>query len=242
MPEETKEQELEAATGEDNTEEKEDDPSDNITEDHPRFKDVYGKWKRTERATEDLKKSLEERNVDLELLKQHNQRLEQSISAVQSKVDSRAEEKPAPDPIENPTEYHEWWKTKYESDRQRDRQTSYAVRIGEQIDAQRDIHEDYESIVKPVMAEIEINPELKNRIWNSTNPAREAYKYGKEKMVKKENNSERERAIDQGLVEGVSSPPAKKSDTRLTPDQARVAKLLGISQDKYLKQLKEMEK
>ncbi|TAL13922.1 hypothetical protein EPN95_04515 [Patescibacteria group bacterium] len=232
------------------TERKEQDPAEKITPDHPRFQEVYGKWKSTERTAEQLKKSLEEKDLDIQLLKQHNQRLETRFSSVEDKMNAKAEE-PAPDPIEDPKGYHAWWEKKYDTDRKQVQQAAYAARIGEQIEAQRDLHEDYEAVVKPIIAEMETNQELKNKIWLSANPAREAYKYGKGKMEKqtKENETsetekekERSRAIEQGLVEGAGAPPAKKAETKLTQDQARVARLLGVSEEKYLKQLQALEK
>ena len=43
-------------------------------------------------------------------------------------------------------------------------------------------------VVKPVLIEFEKDPELKKRVWGSPNPAREAYRLGKDRMKVATNN------------------------------------------------------
>jgi uncharacterized coiled-coil protein SlyX len=226
------------------TKEKEDiDPSDKLTPEHPRFKEVYAKSKESERRIEKLEKSLEEKDMDIHLMRQHNQELSESITTMTSRIDSK-EETPPPDPNEDPEGYHKWWQEKRTKEKEDEKKERYLTRTNDQIDVQKDLHSDYESVVKPVMKAMETDGELRKKIFGSYNPAREAYKYGKDKMdtkdkegkEKEEKEAERQRAIDQGHVEGGTQGKKSEPSGELSAEEKRTAALMGVSEKKYLEQ------
>ena len=248
---EGKEAAADTTPSKDNGKEDKGDPADRLTPEHPRFQEIYGKLKTTERKYEAIEKALQDKETDINLLRQHNQQLAESISSVHKKMD-KASEKAIPNPIEDPEGYAKHLDEKLESDRKQLQLEQQMQRHYDQVQDQRDLHEDYETIVKPIMAEMESNPELKKRIWGSINPSREAYKYGKSKMAqatkiqeeadtKEKEKAEREKAIAQGQVEGSSTAPSKGDKRKLTDPQKRVARALGVTEEKYLKQLEAME-
>ena len=236
---------------------KELDPSDKLTPEHPRFKEVYHEAKEAGRKVEELKKSLDEKDSDIQLMRQHNQQLSESISAVNKRVDVSTEE-PMPDPNDDPVAYNKWHDDKRSREKKSDDDDRYTQRVNDQIEAQRDIHDDYDTVVKDTMREMETNQSLKTQIYGSSNPARAAYKHGKDKMGASEKTKseeeaakkkadeekakaeevERQKAIDQGHVESGGKPPGESKKVKLTDEEKRVAKLMGVTEEKYAEQVK----
>src|SRR3990167_5699621 len=179
---EGKEAAADAAASKDNGKEDKGDPADKLTPEHPRFQEIYGKLKTTERKYEAIEKALQDKETDINLLRQHNQQLAESISTVHKRVD-QATAKVIPNPLEDPEGYAKHIEDKLASERKNFEMELTTKRHYDQVSDQRDLHEDYESVVKPVMQEMERDSELKKRVWGSVNPAREAYKYGKMKMT-----------------------------------------------------------
>jgi len=224
------------------------DPSEALTTEHPRFKEVYGKWKTTEREMEAIKKSLAEKDSDIELMRQHNQRLAESVSSVRSEVEER-KAGPPPNINEDPEGYAAYMETKLTK-----QQTEYEgrlerERLAMQIDLQKDLHEDYDIVVKSVMAEMERNPTLRAEIYGQSNPAKAAYQHGRKKMdtdtaTKQEQDQqaakERDQAVQQGQVEGGGKPPVKTPGVTLTDEQKRVAAKFRMTEKDYAAQLKAM--
>lgn len=226
------------------------DPSDALTPDSPRFKEVYAKWKNADREIKKLNDSLSSRDSDIQMMKEHNQRLAESIDSLKNTVESSAEE-PPPDFSENPEAYNQWWQEKFNKETEKIQEKFKQERFNDQVEDQRTIHDDYDAVIKSCMSEIQSDQSLNDRIFKSSNPARAAYKYGKAKMEKEtkekepaDNVDETEKldAIAKGKVEGSGTTPGKSdnSKVKLTPEQARVAKFMGISEQKYAEQLKFM--
>src|SRR5208337_2990564 len=66
---------------------------DNMTEDHPRFKEIYGKLKGTERELESFKKEKETSNKLIDEMRRHNQELAKRIDGVEKAKSAPAEDK-----------------------------------------------------------------------------------------------------------------------------------------------------
>jgi len=226
-------------------------PADKLTPEHPRFQEVYGKMKGFER-------NLADKETDIELLRQHNKKLADSLENVRQRVD-KSQEGPKPDPVEQPQEYAAYMELQFDKMKKEEEARRVQDRFNIQVDTQKELHDDYESVVKIAMRDIELDKALRDKIWGSDNPARAAYKYGKDKMKESEKESgnngklesdskdkekaEKERlaAIEQGKVEGGGNPPVKSKDVKLTDEEKRVARALGVSDKDYAKQREFME-
>uniref|UniRef100_A0A6M3XT95 Uncharacterized protein n=1 Tax=viral metagenome TaxID=1070528 RepID=A0A6M3XT95_9ZZZZ len=204
---------------------------------HPRFKEIYGKMKTFERQ-------LADKDADIEALREHNKKLDDSISGVKDKI-SIAER---PDPLDNPKEYDKWMieqavraiekKAKPEPVPQTTGKPT--EKILAQIEAMSDAHDDYDEMAALAEEDWKNDPVLKREIFSSANPPKTAYNYGKKKAAGKK--TERDKNIDKSYVEPGGDPPGKPTEGKPTPEQKRVAKALGVPIDKYMEQVKHIAK
>jgi hypothetical protein len=208
---------------------KEEDPSDKLTPESPRFKEIYGKWKEQER----INKSLSE---DVALMKRHNSELSEAVYKVSEEVKPKDV---IPNPIDDPEKFAEYFVRKdLDRDRLYNEQRSLD-KIALQVEFQKELHDDYEDMIKSVQSDLDVDDALKNKIARASNPPKAAYDYAKRKAKLAESENTKERA---GFVEGSGHSPGntKNRFRDLTPEEKRVASRLGISQEDYVKQLIDM--
>ena len=215
-------------------------------EDSKRWKDMYKSEKQGKRDIDALKEQNAEMQSNFESLKEHNKELAKSLNGIHDTiVDSNA-----PDPVENPDEYAEYVITKGKTAGERKfkelkdeadvkkkadpppvtdkRMETHKA----QIAVMEDMYDDYGPLVDGVMEEMKSDTELYNRVWNSKNPAVEAYKYAKEKAA------DVKKTTEQGFVESGGGPTApSKGVTKLTVAQKQMAKQFGISEADYIEQV-----
>lgn len=176
------------------------------------------------------------------MLYEHNTKLSEALDSIQSK----AHQNERPDPLEDPDGYASWVKEDVRRDMekqvqpppQQQSQQAHPLQVMEQTVAA--IHEDYWQAFGDVNPELQTNPELQREIMGSQNPPLALYNYWKGK--KTHAAQQRDGALNQGFVEGSTTPPAKTTKRVLTNSEKRTAENLGITPDAYLKQVIFMEK
>jgi hypothetical protein len=206
---------------------------------HPRFKEVYKKMKRLE---DDVK--------DIEVIRAHNQKLAAKLEEIEK---SRAPKDPEePDPLTDPDGYKTWHKFQLAKKDKEIEERIAKERIQTQIEVQKELHSDYMDAVAVVEREMARDQELQKKIWNSENPAKAAYQYGRKKIDETakadKEEDDRQARLDQGEVAKPTPPAPKKEEQGLSEEQKRVARRLfndipgKEAEEKYLKQLKTMGK
>lgn len=218
---------------------------DGPTPDTPRWNEVYGKWKATERK-------LEERDKDVEAMREHNRALETRLSAVETnKADRPAE--PEPDPAVDPDAYKKWHEMKRLQEKQEwDKQRAFD-RHETQVEIQKELHEDYLDTIKLAERDMVKDPELKKKIWGSPNPPKEAYQYGKKRAKEMEEKSEEETAREKAKKQVETEPGGdgggtsdEEPEEKLNDAEIRVVRNLfpdlkpEDARKKYIKQKKAM--
>ncbi len=212
--------------------------------DHPRFNQVYGKMKAYERR-------LEERDKDFEIIREHNRAMEEEILRLKTNKADKPDD-PEPDPDIDPAAYRKWMKLQTEKNKEEDRKQREIDKHTIQVDMQKELHEDYIDMVKLAERDMAKDKELQKKIWNSDNPAREAYRYGKSKhqeVVKAEaEEEERGKSREKMDVEkvGDSGAAGEEEEVKLSDDQKRIIRNLWPDltfqegKKKYVTQMKEM--
>jgi hypothetical protein len=210
---------------------------------HPRFKEVWKKTKRLEEERADMAK-------DLDVIREHNKKLAERLEQIEK---AKTEKEPdEPDPLTDPEGYKAYHKFQMAKKDKEFQEAIAKERIDRQIEVQKELHADYLDAVKVAERDMTRDAELQKKIWNSENPAKAAYQYGKGKMdeIAKADKDEEERQtrLEQADVVKPTPPPPKKEESDLTDDQRRVARRLFSelpakeAETKYLKQLKAMGK
>ena len=204
-----------------------------------RIDEIYGKMKTMER---DLVQSQEEKAI----IKAHHDDLQALMSKVDTLEDKVADGKERPDPVDSPDEYDAWIMDKVERKQKQikpeDKKTDTDIlpRDGskEMEAAMAAVHDDYYGVITDVNKAMANNPALEKEFWATPNPYQAAYKWWKKK--EKQAKGERDDLIDQGDIEGGGTPPVDDK-TAPTAEQKHVAKILGISIEKYMKQQKDID-
>jgi hypothetical protein len=215
---------------------------ENISPENPRFKEVYGKMKTYEAA-------LSEREKDIEVIRAHNARLAARLDEIEkNKADRKAD--PPPDPTVDPEGYKKWHEYELARKDKEYRDSLAAQRVQTMIEIEQGLHEDYAQVITAVEREMERDPKLKKEIWESPNPARAAYKYGRKKMDERQNavkeETERQERLEQTKVERANAPAAPKEEATVTDGEKRVIRNLfpdlpyKEAEKKYLTQKKAM--
>lgn len=212
---------------------------------HPRFKEIYGKMKHYERELADREEKDRQRDEDLEALRKHNEAMMETLTGVEDKFS----EVNKPDRIEDPEAYDNWLiekaKREFKKEQSTVKKEPEPTPINPQVDpyeaAMRINHEDYDAIIQTVNQDMAVDPVLRRDIMNKPPEKRykDAYEYGKKRMEKV--NTDRQANLDRGYVEGDTRPVDTTGKRVLSPDEKRVAKLLGVSEEKYLNQVKAIE-
>ncbi len=211
----------------------------------PRWNEIYGKFKATERK-------LEERDKDVEAMREHNRALEARLSNVEkTKADRPAE--PEPDPAVDPDAYKKWHEMKRLQEKQEWDKQRAIDRHETQVEMQKELHEDYLDMIKIAERDMVKNEELKKKIWGSPNPPKEAYLYAKRRAKEMEEKTEEETAREKAKkqVETESSADAGKGteeepEEKLSDAEVRVVRNLfpdlkpEDARKKYIKQKKAM--
>ena len=205
------------------------------SEEHPRFKEIYGKMKTFERGMEDKDKQIND-------LKTHNTALDKALN----NIDLKVSETTRPDPADNPEEYEKWLMDKVMKSLTTETKAPLPImevskektpvvdqRILMQEYAMAAMHDDYYDVLKVVGDEMKTNEFLREEIITHTNPPKKMYEYHMRLMQQKEKNA------DSGRTE--SGGYDTKSDN-LSEDQKAMAVNLGLSEQVYKKQLDFMNK
>ncbi|HTG45206.1 MAG TPA: hypothetical protein VK633_11815 [Verrucomicrobiae bacterium] len=211
----------------------------------PRWNEVYGKFKATERK-------LEEREKDFEAMREHNQKLEARLNAVEKGKADRPQE-PEPDPAVDPDAYKKWHEMKRLTEKQEWDKQRALDRHETQVEMQKELHEDYLDMIKVAEREMVKDPELKKKIWGSQNPPKAAYQYGKTRAKEMEEKTEEETAREKAKKQTETESPGEggaaseeEPEEKLTEAEARVVRNLfpdlkpQEAKEKYLKQKKAM--
>ncbi len=220
-------------------------PEEKLTpfNEHPDWKAMYGSQKRTERENVELKK-------DLAALKETMNTFNGSVSSMDDKLFDMKE---VPDPIEDSKGYLEYSiamakrqikketvsKVKSKTEVKTElNSTNTTLNILETIEA--GLHSDYHEMVnKYAVEDMQADKTLELTIMRSENAPRAAYEYA----VKKKSTMEKsqQNIIDAGYVEGGVKPneiPLTK-EIKLSDAQKRSARLMGVSEEKFLLRYKE---
>jgi hypothetical protein len=215
---------LESKEAQESKDEKKEEKKDefNPSPDHPRFKEVYYKLKKAER-------DLEERGKDVEALRAHSNELAAAVAEMK-KV--KASDEPEPDIATDPEGYKAWTKLQM-TKKDREFQDNLAKqRLATQIEIQAELHDDYDEAVKIADREMVRDPALKKKVYESGNPAREAYRLGRKYMddaaKKDKDEQERQERLDAGTVHKDSPPPVKDAppEEKLSDAEKRVIRNL----------------
>ena len=214
---------------------------DKIDADNPRFKEVYGKMKAHERA-------LEEKDKDIEALRDHTEQLASQLKKLQEGKEDR---KPEPEPDrELEPEAHKKWKEIQDLKKQKAADDKEIERhLHMQIEVQREIHEDYQDAVKLAECDMKKDKELAKKIWGSDNPAKAAYKHGKailgEKQKVETDEKERQERLKKGdVLRDGGEEGDDKDEVKLTDAQKRVIRNLypdipyAEASGRYIKSMK----
>lgn len=220
-------------------------PKDGPTPDTPRWNEVYGKWKATERK-------LEEREKDFDAVREHNRTLEARLSAVEQHKADRPQE-PEPDPAVDPEAYKKWHEMARLKERQEWDKQRAIDRHETQVEMQKELHEDYLDMIKVAERDMIKDPELKKKIWGSPNPPKEAYLYAKRRAKEMQDQSEEEQSREKAKkqVDAESSGEAgaateDEPEEKLSEAETRVVRNLfpdlkpEEARKKYIKQKKAM--
>jgi hypothetical protein len=196
--------------------------------DHPRFKEVYWKMKKYEREGEESKK-------DIEAMRAHNAQMQSKLEEIERRANTKPDE-PEPDIVADPDGYRAWARLKQQKLEKDYLERRNQDRIAAFIEIETGLHEDYAQAAAIAERDIALDPALSKKIWGSSNPAREAYKYGRKKMdeaaAKDNEETERQERLDAGRTEpaGDNPPPAPKDD-ELSDDEKRVIRNLFRDMD-----------
>lgn len=207
---------------------------------HPRYKEVYWRMKKTERE-------LEERAKDIEALRAHNERMAQAVEEL--KTVKKADD-PEPDAAADPEAYKAWSKLQLAKKDKEYQERLDKQRVATLIEIESGLHDDYDKAVKVAEREMSRDPALQKKVWGAANPARAAYQLGRKVMdeaaQKDKEEQERQETLDAGAVHKDSPAPAKTpaQEDELTDDEKRVVRNLFPGQDykeaakKYIAQKK----
>lgn len=208
--------------------------------DHPRFKEVYWKQKKAERELEEIRK-------DAEATRAHNAALAAKLEEIERRSTAKPDE-PEPDIVADPDGYKAWARLKQQKLEKEYQERRNQDRIASLIEIEAGLHDDYPEAIKIAEREIALDPALKKKVWDSSNPAREAYKIGRKKMdeasAKEKEEMERQERLDAGRSEPpVDNPPPPKED-ELTDEEKRVVRNLFRDMDpkEAMKKYKEQKK
>jgi hypothetical protein len=196
---------------------------------HPRFDEVYGKWKKVERT-------LAEKEKDIEALREHTFKLDEALRKI--KEEREDVDIPEPDPVVDPDAHKKWREFREHKVEQKFKDQSDKMRMANLIEIESGIHEDYDDVIKIADREMKRNSELSKTVWGSANPARAAYKLGKkimdeqaksekeEEEKSKTEEVERKKRIESSSVESGSPTPVKQDEPKITDDEKRVIRNL----------------
>lgn len=207
---------------------------------HPRYKEVYWRMKKAEREAE-------ERGKDLEAVRAHQAKLDAALADLDKRTQAK-DDIPEPDIITDPEGYKAWIKLK-DAKKERDfEQKRAADRLKLLIDIEEGLHDDYSKVVALAERDMERDPALKKKVWDSTNPAREAYKLGRKLMdeiaAKDKEEVERQTDLARTSLESDSPAPDKPAEEVLTDDEKRVVRNLfrNVPYDEAVKKYKAQKK
>lgn len=213
-------------------------------EDSKRWKDIYWKMNENQRL-------LDEEKTRTESLKEHNQKLEQRIDAVEGAVSETAR----PDPVNDPEAYEQWLSNKLErkyEQKERERELNQVTQQinqpaqqprtpgvdpirSQQIAAMEAEHgaDEYNSMMMYIQSDMNTDSILRNDILHSNNPPQAAYDYALKKRDQKvKTKAEREK---RSFAED-SSPAPAETKMELTDGEKKAAAAMGIPLENYLKQ------
>lgn len=213
--------------------------------DSPRWTEVYGRWKDTERK-------LQERDQDVDALRDHNRALEERLNRVEiSKADKTME--PEPDPEVDPAGYKKWVDHQRAKDKQAFDRQREIDRHETQVEIQKELHPDYLEMIKVAERDMAKDKDLRAKIWGSGNPAKAAYEHAVKKTAKETEDEKedvrREKAKQQTDTEGAGEEAAESQDAeedKLSEAEQRVVRNLfpdlkpDEARKKYQKQKKAM--
>jgi len=184
--------------------------------DHPRFKEIYAQMKKQERTNKRLQ-------TEMELLRDQNTTLRDDVTRV-----STEPEKPEPDAEMEPFEWKRWHEERTNR-RFKEYDTELEdMRMATLVNIQRAMHPDYDDMVRLVTAELETDPELKQKIWGNQNPAQAAYEYA----VSTHGNPDNTDGL--AVEPTTTNTQARKKKETLDPAEVRMAKRLGISPEDWV--------
>ena len=216
---------------------------DKIDGDNPRFKEVYGKMKAHERA-------LEEKDKDIEALRDHTEQLASQLKKLQEGKEDRKPE-PEPDKELEPEAHKKWLEIKELKKQKAADDKEIENHLKMQIEVQRELHEDYQDAVKLAERDMKKDKDLAKKIWGSDNPAKAAYKHGKSILGEKQKVEDAEKERLERLKKGeVLRDGGEESDDgdeiKLNDSQKRVIRNLypdipyKEAEKKYISSMKEL--
>jgi len=206
--------------------------------DHPRFKDIYGKWKTAERSIEEHKTKLSETEKMLAELAEHNRKLAESISTVEKKIPEPAR----PDPAEDPVGYDQWMMDKIKRE-MAPKPEPYKVpeskkpvqEINQTLLAQEAamaaVYDDYYQVAETIANKMKTDSVLRDEIMSSPNPAKALYNHHLRLKGKSDDD------MNRGSVDTGGGYEPSKGKVELSPEQKQMANFLGVSEKQYAQQL-----
>ena len=227
-------------------------------EGHPRWDFLYKKSKELEKQLLDEKKRTEDRDKDLDAIREHNRKLEAKLGELEVRKEDKGAD-PEPDFDEDPKSWRKW-KEHQDHFKETERQRKAAVEhLQEQIAEQMDLHEDYDDVRTFMEREMRKDKELEKKIWDAANPALRMYILGRKKLdaqdadktkadkeADEKDEADRQKRLKAADLESGGGGDDDK-EPELSKDQERVIRMMypdtpyEKAKERYIKQLKVME-
>jgi len=224
-------------------EDPEDDPDDDEDSDEDDDDPVIEKNEMPQNAFEAVRKARRNRREarqEARTAREEAQALREELEALKAE-----KEDPEPDDDASPAEIKAWAKRDAER-RLKVRQapapgpaqtSPEARRIGALADEMRSRHRDYDDVVNPATRNlINTDPKLWKRVYKAENPAKEAYKVGKE-LLEEDDRPARTRPTTSGAG-GYRPAPVRRADPgKLSPEVRRIGRIFGVDDKEMAKGL-----
>lgn len=244
------------------TQQKEEKKKHEPSVDSPRWNELYWQKKEGERTIGELNKKLEdlvakdvERDNAMLIAQNHQKSLQEALERMEGTISDtadRIDDMSEPDRDTDPKAHNEWIANKIRRDlEKKDKKRSTAFQHQpfqfqpQQLQQQQvppgvemqEIeyaakHEDYYQVIGEVKAEMAQNPQLMEEFKRTSNPYEAAHRYG---VARRKALADKRKALeDQAFVE--ENNQKKDNKPTLTDAEKYAAKMLNISEEKYLQQ------
>src|SRR3990167_9088279 len=212
--------------------------------DHPRFKEIYAKFKDGERV-------LAEKEKDIDALREHTQRMERKLAELAEKKADKS--LPAePDAELDPAGHKVWLKMRQAEKEKEDEQREYDREIKLAIRLTSAQFDDYDEAIKIAEKEMVKKPELRKEVWMDPVQAPiRAYRLGKKILEERSKvddaEKERQARLKNSEVLKDGGEHEEEEEIKLSDEQKRVVRNLypdlpyKDAEKRYVNSMKRLE-